>query len=445
MQETEHLSSCARFLSEFSWIYNARMTDLLIAGTLDAIPAEWVNHIDKLSDEELGKVPFGLIKNDWPPSLRSFVSRAVELGEARFLEPSAELVSKKTALPIAWCQGLTPKKQLELEWVAALVADVCNTAQCNKIIDVGAGVGHLARVLHRRYGFTVLGIDCDASHLPKAQERLQHSGCTENIHHFTLQVDDSAASLEKVRHMLLNCPDHVPCTCGEEYKSDKELPTKNRYILVSLHGCGQLSPGLVRMFHALTELEALVCIGCCYHKATQLDNYFPLSHELVSLGDQWLSPDARYQGLRLACQELRDSWAPDREPRHLLFRALLEVACQKYGLPWKKSRRHMARHSQLSSWDAYREHVMKDVHCHSSDEHDSWCGVLDRLHTSHQHQLPAVRTLTLLRQLLQPCWEGVVLGDWARWSGARLVAAFPSAASSPRNVALLLARQPPPP
>lgn len=50
----------------------------------------------------------------------------------------------------------------------------------------------------------------------------------------------------------------------------------------------------------------------------------------------------------------------------------------------------------------------------------------------------------LLRQLLQPCWEGMVLGDWACWSGARLVAAFPSARSSPRNIALLLARQPPP-
>ncbi|XP_049525858.1 methyltransferase-like protein 25B isoform X3 [Dermacentor silvarum] len=386
MEKTEYLSSCARFLSEFSWIYNARMTDLLIAGTLDAVPAEWVNHLEKLSGEELGKVPFGLIKSDWPSSLQSFVSRAVKLGEARFLEPPSELVSKKTVLPPAWRQGLTPKKQLELEWLATLVADTCIAAQCGRVLDVGAGVGHLARVLHHRYGFTVLGIDCDASHLPKAQERLRNSGCTENVHYFTLQVDDSAATVEKVHHLLRNCPDHVPCACGEEYKFVKELTTKNRYVLVSLHGCGQLSPGLMRLFHALPELEALVCIGCCYHKATQLDN----------------------------------------------------------GLPWKKSRRHMARHSQLSSWDAYREHVMQDVHCHTSEERDTWCSILNRLHARHQHQLSAVRTLTLLRQLLQPCWEGIVLGDWACWSGAQLVAAFPSAGSSPRNIALLLARQPPP-
>ncbi|XP_049525857.1 uncharacterized protein LOC119456486 isoform X2 [Dermacentor silvarum] len=398
MEKTEYLSSCARFLSEFSWIYNARMTDLLIAGTLDAVPAEWVNHLEKLSGEELGKVPFGLIKSDWPSSLQSFVSRAVKLGEARFLEPPSELVSKKTVLPPAWRQGLTPKKQLELEWLATLVADTCIAAQCGRVLDVGAGVGHLARVLHHRYGFTVLGIDCDASHLPKAQERLRNSGCTENVHYFTLQVDDSAATVEKVHHLLRNCPDHVPCACGEEYKFVKELTT----------------------------------------------NYFPLSHELTSLGDQWLSRGVQYQGLRLACQELRDSWEPDREPRHLLFRALLEVACQKHGLPWKKSRRHMARHSQLSSWDAYREHVMQDVHCHTSEERDTWCSILNRLHARHQHQLSAVRTLTLLRQLLQPCWEGIVLGDWACWSGAQLVAAFPSAGSSPRNIALLLARQPPP-
>lgn len=395
MEKTEYLSSCARFLAEFSWIYSARMTDLLIAGTLDAIPAEWVNHIDKLSGEELRKVPFGLTKSEWPPSLQSFVCRAVKLGEARFLEPPPGLISKKAVLPPAWCKGLTPKKQLEVEWVAALVADTCNAAKCRKVLDVGAGVGHLARVLHRRYGFTVLGVDSDASHLPKAQERLQQSGCTENIHYSTLQVRDDAATVEKVHHMLMNCPGHVPCACGEEKKFDKELTAKNRYVLVSLHGCGKLTPGLVRLFHALPELEAMVCIGCCYHKATQLDNYFPLSHELTSLGDQWLNTDAQYQGLRLACQELRDSWSPDREPRHLLFRSLLEVACQKYGLPWKKSRRRMARHSQLSSWDAYREHVIQDVDCHTSEEHDVWRSILNQLHTRHQHKLPAVRTLTV--------------------------------------------------
>ncbi|XP_050035492.2 methyltransferase-like protein 25B [Dermacentor andersoni] len=443
MEKTEYLSSCAQFLSEFSWICNSRMTDLLIAGTLDAVPAEWVNHLDKLSGEELGKVPFGLIKSDWPSSLQSFVSRAVELGEARFLEPPSELVAKKTVLPPAWRQGLTPKKQLELEWLATLVADTCIAVQCGRVLDIGAGLGHLARVLHHRYGFTVLGIDCDASYLLKAQEHLRHFDCAENVHYFTLQVDDSAATVEKLRHLLRNCPDHSPCACGEEYKFVKELTTKNRYVLVSLHGCGQLSPGLMRLFHAMPELEALVCIGCCYHKAAQLHNYFPLSRELTSLGDRWLSPGTQYQGLRLACQELRDSWQPDREPCHLLFRALLEVACQKYGLPWKKSRRHMARHSLMSSWDAYREHVMQDVHCQTS-ERDMWCGILNQLHARHQHQLSAVRTLTLLRQLLQPCWEGMVLGDRACWSGAQLAAAFPSAGSSPRNIALLLARQPPP-
>lgn len=51
-------------------------------------------------------------------------------------------------------------------------------------------------------------------------------------------------------------------------------------------------------------------------------------------------------------------------------------------------------------------------------------------------------TVQLVRQLLQPCWEGLVLGDRARWSGGRLAAAFPSAGSSPRNVALLLVRRP---
>ncbi|XP_077524639.1 methyltransferase-like protein 25B isoform X2 [Amblyomma americanum] len=433
METAEYLLSCARFLAEFSWMYEARMTDLLITGTLDRIPVEWVNHLDKLTDEELAKVPFGLIMSSWPADLQAFVSRAMELGVARFLEPPAKPVVGKASFPPTLRRGLTPKKCMELEWVTALVADVCNGAQCGKVLDVGAGVGHLARILHHRFGLTVLGVDSDASHLSKAQELLRHSGCTRNVHHYTLQVDDSEATVEKVRTLLADRPDPVSCTCGKEHKFSEQLIANDQYVLVSLHACGQLSPRLVRLFHSLPEVKALICIGCCYHKATTLNGYFPLSDELASLGDQWLNTSARYQGLRLACQELRHSWEPGREPQHLLYRAMLEMACQMYDLPWRKSRRHMARQSQLSSWLAYRDHIMHDVDCSTRKEHDAWCSILDQLHTTHEGQLPK-----LLRQLLQPCWEGLVLGDRARWSGARLMAAFPSAGPSPRNVALLL-------
>ncbi|XP_077564052.1 methyltransferase-like protein 25B isoform X2 [Haemaphysalis longicornis] len=394
METPEYLSRCVEFLREFSWIYDTRMTDLLVAGTLDRVPAEWVEHIDQLSDEELGQVPFGLVKDEWPGSLRAFVSRALDLGTVRFLEPPSG--AARADLPAALCRGLTPKKRLELQWFAALVADVCSTAQCGRVLDVGAGVGHLARMLHHSFGLTVVGVDCDPAHVSRARERLLRSpSCRENVRHEVLRVDESAACIEQVQRLLNGCPDRVACACGDRGRGrwDNQFPKADRWVLVSLHACGQLSPTLVRLYHALPQVQALVCIGCCYHKAPRLTDYFPLS--CVLLGGAGLGEEgALYQGLRLACEGLRDAWEPGREPPHLLYRALLQMACTQGGLPWSKSRRHVARHAQLSSWDAYRDHVMQDVACCSDAERDAWRGLLDGLHAKHQALLPTVRALT---------------------------------------------------
>ncbi|CAN7983436.1 unnamed protein product, partial [Ixodes hexagonus] len=448
----DNLHEYVKFLDTFSWVYNVHMTRLLLDNTLDKIPSEWIQHITALSTQELGEVPYGFIKassadafairEEWPATLREFVSRAVELGEVRF-RPMVPFLPVE--LPGFLRRGMTPQKQQEVLGLAALVADVCNQAQCTSVLDVGSGLGYLAQVLHHSYGFRVIGLDCESSHLEKANNRLQHSGCTKNIHYYTLEIDDSMQSIENVRSLLKSCPGHVECSCGPQEMRRHEC-NEGHFVMVALHACGRLTPAMVHHFCHLEGIRAVVCIGCCYHKGAP---WFPLSTALVQLLSQGQLGDVpgRLQGLRLACQGTRHSWrdrsGPQRraQARHILYRALLECSMQKDGLPWRKSRRHMARDIHTVSFDVYVDHIMRDVSYESEEERVDWRSRLLGLHSEAEKLLPAVATHALLQQLLQPVWEELVVQDrlvWAREMGlsCRVSPAF--AGGSPRDLALVV-------
>lgn len=362
----DNLREYVKFLDKFSWIYNVHMTRLLLDGTLGKIPLEWIHPISALSTQELGEVPYGLIKEDWPTTLREFVRQAVELGEVRFRPPGPSVPME---LPGSLSRGMTPQKQREVPGLAALVADVCRQARCTSVLDVGSGLGYLAQVLHHSYGFRVIGLDCEPSHLEKANNRLKLSGCSENIHYYTLKIDDSMQSVASVGSLLKGCPPHVECSCGPQETMRRNF-NEGQFVMVALHACGRLTPTMVHHFCHLEQICAVVCIGCCYHKGAP---WFPLSTALGQLLSQGQlgGVSGRLQGLRLACQGTRQSWrdrsGPQRQAqaRHVLYRALLERTLQKDGLPWRKSKRHMARDRHTVSFEAYVDHIMQDVSCES--------------------------------------------------------------------------------
>ncbi|XP_029827988.2 protein RRNAD1 isoform X1 [Ixodes scapularis] len=444
----DNLREYVKFLDKFSWVYNVHMTRLLLDGTLERIPLEWIHHISALSTQELGEVPYGLIKEDWPTTLREFVRQAVELGEVRFRPPGPCV---PMGLPGLLSRGMTPQKQREVPGLAALVADVCRQARCTSVLDVGSGLGYLAQVLHHSYGFRVIGLDCEPSHLEKANNRLKLSGCSKNIHYHTLKIDDSMQSVASVGSLLKSCPPHVECSCGPQETMHRKF-NEGQFVMVALHACGRLTPTMVYHFCHLEQICAVVCIGCCYHKGAP---WFPLSTalgQLLSQGQLGGVP-GRLQGLRLACQGTRQSWrdrsGPQRQAqsRHVLYRALLERTLQKDGLPWRKSKRHMARDSHTVSFEAYVDHIMQDVSCESEEQRTGWRNLLEGLQSEAKKLLPAVGTHALLQQLLQPVWEELVVRDRMAWAGELGLSCrvSPAFVGSPRDLALVVLGPRPPP
>ena len=49
-----------------------------------------------------------------------------------------------------------------------LLNDLCQTCHCQRVIDVGAGQGHLSRLLSFGYGLTVTTVEAAGCHAPKA-------------------------------------------------------------------------------------------------------------------------------------------------------------------------------------------------------------------------------------------------------------------------------------
>ena len=49
-----------------------------------------------------------------------------------------------------------------------VIHDLCTASHCNHVVDVGAGQGHLSRLLSFGYGVKVTTIESAGGHAPKA-------------------------------------------------------------------------------------------------------------------------------------------------------------------------------------------------------------------------------------------------------------------------------------
>ena len=51
-----------------------------------------------------------------------------------------------------------------------VVDAVGDLTKCNHVVDIGAGQGHLSRILHFGYGYNVTTVEASGCHAPKAQK-----------------------------------------------------------------------------------------------------------------------------------------------------------------------------------------------------------------------------------------------------------------------------------
>ncbi|XP_043662179.1 protein RRNAD1 isoform X2 [Drosophila teissieri] len=191
-----------------------------------------------------------------------------------------------------------PKKHHEI----IRMAEICALSQKNTpvdfIVDFGAGVGHLARVLGYGYGLRVCCYEMQPHLNQQATE-------------IDLKLESMAAkhlSQDETRHFQR--PVHLThrlesTTKPEQFLSSIRLTLKLtddnfRFGVIGLHPCGNLGPILMRMFVACPQAKFLNFVGCCYQKMTTQATHprepvhgYPLSRVLKDKSGCQLSYEAR--------------------------------------------------------------------------------------------------------------------------------------------------------
>ncbi len=196
----------------------------------------WTEFLAALSEEDLNEAEtLGLdaVADGAPQSLLALCRASAELA-APFR--GEELVR---AVPDA--EGVKRRKSAQI----ALLLDECRLRfpAARRIIDVGAGNGHLTRVLAAKLGIVALGMDRDPARIA------------------------TASALGGARFSVADGDSDFGAGLGD--------------LVVGLHACGALGDALVR--RAASGSASVFLVSCCPHK-TPLDKRPALSRAGAELG-----------------------------------------------------------------------------------------------------------------------------------------------------------------
>jgi len=198
-----------------------------------------------------------------------------------------------------------PKKQHEMCRLARLIDNVGKSQEFERVLDIGAGVGHLSRYLSYNYGLQVACVDGDGQLTGSAKKFDQELEAT------VAKIKSRNGSTrigEEIHPSSMSGPVHVTAVLAPEMDLTKfhalladkfhlGLGAELRYGLVGLHTCGDLGPTILHLFNQDAGAGAVVSVGCCYMR---LKEHYPMSRYLKAFDWGGLS----YVSEELACHAI---------------------------------------------------------------------------------------------------------------------------------------------
>ncbi|NXC29868.1 RRNAD protein, partial [Campylorhamphus procurvoides] len=412
----------------------------------------------------------------WPLSLLAFAAAARALAFPR---------GRPGGSPRPPCQSphlhallrrhVKPKKQHEIRRLGKLLQRLSQATGCERVVDVGAGQGHLSRFLSFGLGLSVTAVESDGR-LAGLAERFDRELLRE------LEKTKGAGHRGHPRRCL-NPPRRRP-PCLLTPRAPRHVPGRldptapwgelllppdppgpgpaaqnplggpegsedgGRVLVTGLHACGDLSPALLRHFARSPAVAAVASVGCCYMKVSTAPQPpgspqpgYPLSASVAALPGHQLS----YRAREAACHALEEYEGRLRGgSAHLrahCYRAALEsLICNAH-----PGKRHLGvqtgRKAHTLSFPQYARlglpHAGLDPARVPLDS-----GAVEAM-LEQQHKVVAFCTLG---QLLAPVVETLVLLDRLLYLRERgfhcaLVPLF-NPRFSPRNLVLVAARTP---
>ncbi|KAI8817122.1 methyltransferase domain-containing protein [Fimicolochytrium jonesii] len=167
---------------------------------------------------------------------------------------------------------MTPKKLHEVDRLSRVVFTVAERSHVDTIIDIGAGHGYLTHlVATQNPSRRVVAIDCEDARTCGSKDR--GSRILSSVHH---QVPAAMLNFGGYHHRLKLDP---TWTSKVEYATARLDPATlsetcgggkgSRYALVGLHSCGDLSGvTMLTTFLECGDVKAVVVVACCYQRIT---------------------------------------------------------------------------------------------------------------------------------------------------------------------------------
>ncbi|NXX31605.1 RRNAD protein, partial [Nicator chloris] len=205
-----------------------------------------------------------------------------------------------------------------------LLQRLSHATSCERVVDIGAGQGHLSRFLAFGLGLSVTAVESDGRLVGLAerfdQELLGELGKTRGLGH----------RRPPLRPLTPQAPQHVagrldPAAPWGEFLLPPNPPgpgpaARNplrgpegsedggQVLVTGLHACGDLSPALLCHFARSPAVAAMALVACCYMKLSTAPQPpgcplgYPLSTSVAALPGHQLS----YRAREAACHALEE-------------------------------------------------------------------------------------------------------------------------------------------
>ncbi|EQC51480.1 methyltransferase [Bacteriovorax sp. DB6_IX] len=229
----------SEFLAPYKSMWVNEIIELYPDG-LEAYPREWIELLDTLDDDQLYRLDclsdYGLIENS---ELGQWMKRMNELCQVQLKE-----IPETENLPDWAFNKVKGKKRHEILILAEVLKEIQNDKAFSHLVDIGGGVGHLARVMAHYKGIECISLDINQEFQELGKKRLEKYPKPPQGRDVKFITHDFTHELE-----------------GE---MTKKIFTKDSFSL-GLHTCGPLA--IKHIDCALkNQTRGLLNFGCCYNR-----------------------------------------------------------------------------------------------------------------------------------------------------------------------------------
>ncbi|KAH8340072.1 hypothetical protein KR067_008001, partial [Drosophila pandora] len=306
MEDTKtKLDVSLKLMKKYEWLLDAYVLDFFLDDHWSKLPENWQLYFKDIPLEHLCELlqTEQTEKLSWPQELLDLKRNLKELCISRTPRNHTETslpcpLLEHPKLKHMFSKRVKPKKQHEIRRMAEICALSHRQTPVDFIVDFGAGVGHLARILGYGFGIQVCCFEMQDELNQQAREidaKLE-SMATKHLH------ESETHHFQRPVHLTQRLesdtqPEHFLSCIRDALQLKKE---EYSFGIVGLHPCGNLGPTLMRMFLGCPQAKFLNFVGCCYQKMTteithprnQVHGY-PLSSFLKDTRESQLSYEAR--------------------------------------------------------------------------------------------------------------------------------------------------------